>query len=234
MMRITWATDQGDPARPNEDFVATALGAAVVLDGMSIDISLETGCVHGRPWYVGQLATRLLAGLLDHGMSPAAALAQAITETAAAHGGRCDLSHPWTPATTVVGLRVRDQAADYLVLSDSTLLLDQDGQVTALTAEGSGFAAADPRVAGRALTGSVPLRDLRRAALLTDGATRLADRFGLTDWPQTLATLAERGPGALIEQVREAERADPDGRRWPRHKRHDDATAAYCEFPNLR
>lgn len=231
MMRVTWATDQGSPARPNEDFVATALGAAVVLDGMSIDMDLETGCVHGRPWYVGQLATRLLAGLLDHGLSPAAALAQAITETAAAHGGRCDLSHPWTPATTVVALRVRDQAADYLVLSDSTLLLDRGGRVTALTADGSGFAAADPRVAGRALTGSVPLAELRRAALLTDGATRPVDRFGLTDWPQTLATLAERGPAALIEQVREAERSDPDGRRWPRHKRHDDATVAYCEFP---
>ncbi|MCO5985425.1 hypothetical protein NE235_04810 [Actinoallomurus spadix] len=230
-MRVTWATDQGSPARPNEDFVATALGAAVVLDGMSIDMDLETGCVHGRPWYVGQLATRLLAGLLDHGLSPAAALAQAITETAAAHGGRCDLSHPWTPATTVVALRVRDQAADYLVLSDSTLLLDQGGRVTALTADGSGFAAADPRVAGRALTGSVPLPELRRAALLTDGATRAVDAFGLADWPQTLATLGERGPAALIEQVREAERSDPDGRRWPRHKRHDDATVAYCEFP---
>ncbi|MCO5997406.1 hypothetical protein [Actinoallomurus rhizosphaericola] len=228
-MRVTWATEQGSPARPNEDFVATALGAAVVLDGMSIDRD-KTGCVHGRPWYVGQLATRLLAGLLDHALSPAAALAQAITETAAAHGGHCDLSHPWTPATTVVALRVRDQAADYLVLSDSTLLLDQDGRVTALTAAGSGFAAADPRVAGRALTGSVPLPELRRAALLTDGATRLADAFGLADWPQTMTTLAGPGPAALIEQVREAERSDPDGRRWPRHKRHDDATVAYCEF----
>lgn len=230
MMRVTWATDQGSPARPNEDFVATALGAAVVLDGMSIPMDRETGCVHGRPWYVGQLATRLLAGLLDHGQGPAAALAQAITETAAAHGGRCDLAHPWTPATTVVALRVRDQVADYLVLSDSTLLLDQGGQVTALTAEGSGFAAADPRVAGRALTGNAPLRELRRAALLTDGATRLADRFGLADWPETLTTLAERGPAALIEQVREAERSDPHGQRWPRTKRHDDATAAFCEF----
>ncbi|WP_433185469.1 integrase [Actinoallomurus sp. CA-150999] len=230
MMRVTWATDQGSPARPNEDFVATALGAAVVLDGMSIPMDLETGCVHGRPWYVGRLATRLLAALLDHGQDPAAALAQAITETAAAHGGRCDLAHPWTPATTVVALRVRDEVADYLVLSDSTLLLDQGGEVTALTAEGSGFAAADPRVAGQALTGSAPLRDVRRAALLTDGATRLADRFGLADWPGTLATLAERGPVALIEQVREAERSDPHGQRWPRNKRHDDATAAYCEF----
>ncbi|MEV5708075.1 hypothetical protein [Actinoallomurus sp. NPDC052274] len=230
MMRITWATDQGSPARPNEDFVATALGAAVVLDGMSIDMSLETGCVHGRPWYVGQLATRLLGGLLDHRVSPATALAQAIAETADAHGGRCDLSHPWTPATTVVALRARDRAADYLVLSDSTLLLDRDGRVTALTAEGSGFAAADPRVAERAHVGSVPIAGLRRAALLTDGATRLVDRFGLTDWPHTLTTLAERGPAALIEQVREAERTDPDGRRWPRNKRHDDATVAFCEF----
>lgn len=230
MMRVTWATDQGAPDRPNEDFVATALGAAVVLDGMSIAMDLETGCAHGRPWYVGQLATRLLAGLLDHGKSTTAALAQAIAETAAAHGGRCDLSHPWTPATTVVALRVRGDIVDHLVLSDSTLLLDTGGRITALTAEGSGFAAADPRVAERARTGSLPLRDLRRAALLTDGATRLADLFGLADWPGTLDVIAEQGPATLIEQVRRAERADPECRRWPRGKRHDDATVAYCDF----
>lgn len=229
MMRVSWATEQGGPDRPNEDFVATALDAAVVLDGMSIAMDMPTGCVHGRPWYVGHLATRLLAGLLDHGRSPREALAQAITETAAAHGERCDLTHPWTPATTVVALRIRGDLAEHLVLSDSTLLLDT-GTITAVTAEGSGFAAADPRVAERAVTGAVPLRDLRRAALLTDGATRLADLFGLSDWPATLATLAEHGPAALIARVREAERTDPDGRRWPRSKRHDDATVAYCEF----
>jgi hypothetical protein len=39
--------------------------------------------------------------------------------------------------------------------------------------------------------------------------------------------LAEQGPDAIIQQVRAAERSDPDGRRWPRGKRHDDASAAY-------
>lgn len=39
----------------------------------------------------------------------------------------------------------------------------------------------------------------------------------------------ERGP-ALIAQVRETERTDPGGRRWPRGKRHDDATVAFGEF----
>jgi hypothetical protein len=58
-------------------------------------------------------------------------------------------------------------------------------------------------------------------------ATRLVDRFGLLDWPSFLEILAEQGPDALIERVRAAETSDPEGRRWPRGKRHDDASAAY-------
>src|SRR6266508_3621539 len=36
-----------------------------------------------------------------------------------------------------------------------------------------------------------------------------------------------RRTGAVINQVRSAETSDPAGRRWPRNKRSDDATAAY-------
>lgn len=77
---------------------------------------------------------------------------------------------------------------------------------------------------GEALTGSVPLAGVAGLALLTDGASRLVDTFGLLDWRALLNLLHTQGPQALIARVRDAERADPDGRRWPRSKRHDDAT----------
>ena len=41
---------------------------------------------------------------------------------------------------------------------------------------------------------------------------------------------AEQGPEAIIQQVRAAEGSDPDGKRWPRGKRHDDASAACCHL----
>jgi hypothetical protein len=89
-------------------------------------------------------------------------------------------------------------------------------------------AAADPVAAGQALTGTRDRSDLRPAAILTDGASRLVDRFALADWPGLLRQLEASGPAGIIRRVREAESTDPDGSRWPRYKRSDDATAALC------
>jgi hypothetical protein len=93
--------------------------------------------------------------------------------------------------------------------------------------DGFWVASTDPSAAEHALTDTVPRNTVHRAAVLSDGATRLVDRFGLLDWPSFLEILAEQGPDALIERVRAAETSDPEGRRWPRGKRHDDASAAY-------
>lgn len=76
------------------------------------------------------------------------------------------------------------------------------------------------------MTDTVPRDGLQRGAVLSDGATRLVDRFGLLEWPSFLDVMAEQGPDAIIQQVRAAAASDPDGRRWPRGKRHDDASAA--------
>jgi hypothetical protein len=89
------------------------------------------------------------------------------------------------------------------------------------------IAAADPLAAKQAITDVVPRRELRRAALLSDGASRLVDLFELATWEELLAVLDRDGPGELIRRVRAAEATDPDGRRWPRSKRGDDATAVY-------
>ena len=96
--------------------------------------------------------------------------------------------------------------------------------------DGFWVASTDPAAAHHALTDTVARDGLRRAAVLSDGATRLVDRFGLLDWPSFMDILAEQGPDAIIQRVRTAEASDPDGQRWPRGKRHDDATAAYCHL----
>ncbi|MFJ9551763.1 UTRA domain-containing protein [Streptomyces erythrochromogenes] len=91
-------------------------------------------------------------------------------------------------------------------------------------------AATDPAAADEAITGTVELTDVRQAALLTDGASRLVDSFGTLSWAQLLDLLRTEGPAALIARTREAELADPVGERWPRFKRSDDATAAYVRI----
>jgi hypothetical protein len=85
----------------------------------------------------------------------------------------------------------------------------------------------DPAAAAHALTGSVPLTSIRRIAVMSDGAARATDLFGLMSWPEALAELSTNGPDALIAQVRAAEGSDPLGLVWPRNKCSDDATAVY-------
>lgn len=92
------------------------------------------------------------------------------------------------------------------------------------------LAAADPAAAWHARTGREPMSDLSAVALLSDGASRLVDRFHLATWAGICGILDEEGPSGLIRQVRAAEAADPHGRRWPRRKIHDDATAIYWQF----
>ncbi|MEU9887069.1 integrase [Sphaerisporangium sp. NPDC051011] len=89
-------------------------------------------------------------------------------------------------------------------------------------------ASVDPLAAEQALTGSVPAARIQAAALLSDGASRLIDRFHLATWRHGLDVLAQHGPADLIQRIRDAERSDLDGSRWPRGKTFDDATAAYA------
>ncbi|MEV1143455.1 hypothetical protein [Micromonospora sp. NPDC049799] len=92
-------------------------------------------------------------------------------------------------------------------------------------------AAADPDAAYHGLTGTVPLRGpgaLRRAALLSDGASAVVDQFGLLDWAGLLDVVTVEGPEALIGRVRAAER-DHAGR-LRRYKSVDDASVVLCEF----
>ncbi len=78
----------------------------------------------------------------------------------------------------------------------------------------------DPRAADEAITGSCAISELTSAVLLSNGASRIVDRFGLTDWPGVLAILASSGPAEIVDRVRQAE---------TRHAvAADDATIIHC------
>lgn len=272
MLQATCASAPGS-ARPNEDTVLVSPTTIAVLDGLSAPAGLPMGCTHGTPWFVRQLGLFLTDRAADPARPLREALGAAIEDVNALHAGTCALDQEAVPAATVTMIRVRPEALDYLVLSDSTLALDlgpagikavTDKRVEdvarhemraalrgpAGTADherrvaelvtvqrrlrnrpgGYWVASTLPGAAEHALTGTVPLATVRRAALLTDGASRLADLFGALSWPQLLDLLQAEGPAALISRTREAEQSDPAGTRWPRFKCSDDATAASALF----
>ncbi|WP_344650959.1 hypothetical protein [Cryptosporangium japonicum] len=253
-------------------------GLVCVLDGVTAPPELETGCVHGTPWYVRRLAARLA---LAHSANPSGdlggLLSVAIADVRADHGGLCDLRHPGTPSSTVCMLRADEKQADWLVLSDSPLVLDHAGAVEVVTDHrlrqtstrerravaagtapvgtpehraqvlalveaqrpyrnqpgGYWLAAATPEAGQHAVTGSSPTAGpsrLSRAALLTDGASRAVDVFGLYNWTGLMNRAEVAGPAAVIDDVRNAEALDLLGEQHPRGKAHDDATAALAIF----
>lgn len=91
-------------------------------------------------------------------------------------------------------------------------------------------AAADPQAASEALTGEVDRDQVESLLLLSDGASRPADRFEIMSWHEIVRLVHTAGGPALLRRVRDAEISDPRGRRWPRGKIHDDATIVYCNF----
>lgn len=270
-MQVWIASAAAHPDAESEDFAAATDQAIVVLDGVSAPQGMTTGCVHGTPWYVRQLGTRLLTGMTTSDATLTGLLADAIAQTTASHADTCDLTHPGTPCATVALLRAGEQV-EYLVLSDALIVLEATSDLQIITDPsvertaprergavldlptsspahsarrralikrqrswrnrpgGYWIASTSPEAAEHALTGAVAPTELRRAALCTDGAARLVDPFKLTDWTGFLDLLQAHGPGEAIHRVRQAELDDPDGRRWPRTKRHDDATVAFASL----
>ncbi|MBT2412618.1 protein phosphatase 2C domain-containing protein [Streptomyces sp. ISL-12] len=231
-------------------------GVVVLLDGVTPPRD-ATGCVHSVPWFTARLGgalTELTVSLPD--VPLADALSRAIAVTAGAHAETCDLSHPRTPQATVVLARWSPDRVEYLVLCDSALLVESsDGTVTAhlddrlarlprsaratealvdadLRNKEGGFftAAADPAVAARAVTGTLPRGGVRALAALTDGATRWVDTFREGDWADCLHIVREEGAQSLVDRVRRLERWDTKRTFLGRSKQHDDATVVYVEL----
>ncbi|MEV4498586.1 protein phosphatase 2C domain-containing protein [Micromonospora arborensis] len=248
-MDFAFATEPG-PDRPNEDHVVVSAGLAIVLDGVTQLPGLETGCVHDPVWLVQELGNCLVEALTLQPTAPLGGiLAEAIGRLRDCHEGRCDLTNPNSPSSTVAIVRERGSQMDYLVLCDSSVVYEDSSGVTVvhddrteslpaydrhtvarLRNQPGGFwvASTDPAAAAEAVTGSVALDGLRRLLLCTDGVSRLTEFFGIS-WTEVFGLVERSGPRAAIDLVREYEMncsgllARP-GRR--RVKRHDDATLA--------
>jgi hypothetical protein len=251
-MELTLAS-RAAPGVGNEDAVVAGDGFAAVLDGATAEPDFGNGCRHGVRWFARSVASELgrRLGADGSGGTPlTGVLAVAAGAVRDAHAGSCDLSDPRSPAATIALLRVRDGWVEHLVLGDAVLLLrDRNGNVDVVTDDrilrfddlpwstlhrmrnvpgGFWVLSSDPRAAGEAITGATPMAELDCAAVLTDGAARLVERYGWT-WAELLATLERDGPAEVIAATREAERATPPGVFGG--KRHDDATAVLCRFP---
>ncbi|MEU8778580.1 hypothetical protein [Streptomyces sp. NPDC048606] len=97
------------------------------------------------------------------------------------------------------------------------------------TPAGYWVAAAAPDAAAHALTGSVQRGEVRSAAVMSDGVSRLVTEYQTASWGDVFAQLYGEGPAAVIGSVRAVEATDPHGRRWPRYKAGDDAALAFCQ-----
>jgi hypothetical protein len=169
-MHIDMATEPGTPDRPNEDLALVTPGVLIVLDGVTPHPD-GSGCVHDVPWYVARLGGAMLNAALTRPELPLAdCLFEAIAGTAAAHAGTCELSHPRTPQSTVVAVRIggarpEDSAhLEYLVLSDSTLLIDAGDPAPLVIADASLRQLPEPVPALRAEARSLPEGSPERAA----------------------------------------------------------------------
>jgi hypothetical protein len=84
-------------------------------------------------------------------------------------------------------------------------------------------------VARRAVTGARPRAEVRALAALTDGAARWVEKFRQGDWADCFRLVREEGAQALVDRVRELERADSELRGFlGRSKTHDDATVVHA------
>jgi hypothetical protein len=249
-METTFTCQAAPGGRPNDDFVVTSERFVVVLDGATAPAGVDSGCVHDVPWLVAQLGTHLARILVGAHEEPlTVVLRNGIVATMAEHADTCDLSNGDSPSTTVAILRHRSEHLDYAVLGDSAIIIErQDGSIvvghddrTAYlpdytpagvsrarnTDVGFWIASSRPEAADKAITGTVPLTEVARAAVMTDGVTRLVERYGRT-WADILERLDKHGPTQVVDDVRYEERATPSG--TYRGKAHDDATIVLCRF----
>ena len=175
-------------------------------------------------------------------------VARAIDYVATQHAKTCEVDDETHASAAVAILRELPDVYEYYVLGDSTIVFDlADGTQVARSdkrlsqlapaerdrarrnVRGSYWiASANPDAAARGRQGHIGRGDLRRAALLSDGAAAVVERYELLDWRSALDAMDEGGPRAIIRAARDAEDSDPLAERWPRSNVHDDATVVLC------
>ncbi|WP_158846972.1 protein phosphatase 2C domain-containing protein [Saccharothrix deserti] len=228
--------------RPTEDRIVRLRNAVVLLDGATSPTPRE----RDGGWHSRHLAEELQKlGELDGDL--AEDLARTIERLAAEHG----LTPGNSPSSTVSITRWTDTDVDVLVLADSpvvvftdtgaevvadTRLRDMRGKVDRITdwrnrEDGWWVAEADPAAAHRAVRASWPRDRVRAVLMATDGVSCGVDDYGLfTDWQTVLQITSEKGPEAVLDEIRAAEASDPDRTKWLRTKVHDDQALAIIGF----
>jgi len=244
-VQISFVCQAGPDTAANEDFVLASERFVIVLDGATAS-GLPTGCAHDVAWLASRLGGRLAAVLTEQpGLALREVLRQGIAAVRALHPA-CDLANPDSPSSTVAVVRELDGVLDCLALADSPVVVEtHDGEVIEVSDDrlahlpaydrdsvsrlrntdgGFWVAGTRPEAADRAVVTAVPTASVRRFALVTDGVSRLVERYGWS-WPELLDVLEKQGPAAAVRAVRAAEAATPPGAY--RGKRHDDATAVF-------
>jgi hypothetical protein len=202
-----------------DDFILATGQFVIVLDGATAPPATESGCIHGVPWLVRQLATEIFMRLAGSPSddSLADALAVAIERLMKAQSGTCDLSSPRSPSSTVAILREQDDTLDYIVLCDSPIVIEtaanelvvvnddrtrhlksyeiEDVAAVRNTDDGFWVASTEPEAAYHALTGAVDRTSAINAAVMTDGLSRLVERYHYP-WGDLIRLLTNRGPRA--------------------------------------
>lgn len=136
-MKVSFVTVPGSSSKPNEDAIAATSQVIAVTDGVTAPQGLETGCVHGTPWYASNLSSRIVSVVTEQPtIELRVALAKAIADVADSHRATCDLESEGTPSATVAILRRTEQSLDYLVLSDATVIIEALSGVIAVTDKG--------------------------------------------------------------------------------------------------
>lgn len=253
-MQVSFATAPGDPDVPNEDAVFAAPDLAVVLDGVTPLDRSDIGCQHGVAWYARTLGAELIRLATDRTTGLVDCLADGIARVRDAHGGECDLAHPDGPAATVSMVRIGRETVEYLALADSPIVFDRGSEPSVVAdtrpgdlsrrlrragsrpparefrtthrnqADGYWVAAQDPEAATHALTGTVDVDGIRRVLLLTDGASRLVEQFGVLKWAAALDAIEDDGVDRWLARTRAYERAIAESGGKTLAKPYDDAT----------
>lgn len=141
-MFFNGATAAGDPAVPNEDWVAVTPDLMVLLDGATT--RTESGCSHDPAWYTSKLGDEILAGAASKNTPLQQVLADAISEVAALHP-ECDLDHPGAPSAAAALVRLDGDVLRYTVLGDVTVVLDTTEGVRTISDQRVSRTASDER-----------------------------------------------------------------------------------------
>jgi len=88
----------------------------------------------------------------------------------------------------------------------------------------------EPAMAEHVETAQVAAAAGDELLMMTDGFAALIDDYAAMTPDRLMEAVAMRGLGSLADELRAIEQADPDGKRFPRYKMSDDASALWLRI----